>query len=149
MNFLSVINGKREFHRILKILISIFIFIGANHCVLEDICYFLGQVEHSDQFNIDLDSHTHDAEDSNDSHSHGQSHPMFLISLDHGIFLIIKFLGLMLVSSLVFCLSLVFVFEKICFDINKCLSLIDFAQPIYGFDQNLVVLSLRAPPSLS
>ncbi len=155
LSFLQSVKGKRSFIFLFKILVSSFIFIGSNHCVFEEAYSLLLSITTNENI-AHLPNHVganhphkHPESSSNESHSHGQSDPMFLLGLSQGIFFILKSIGLILISSLLFSLSFSFIFKKICLELNPSKI---FEWDFYKFHSFLQVHSIvspRAPPAFS
>lgn len=156
LSFLQKVKRKRDYKFIFKILVSVCIFVGSNHCVFEEaFSLFISfattteKISHLPNHVGANFPHKHQESSSDESHSHGQPHPMFLLGLGQGIFLILKSLGLILISSLLFSINYSFIFKKICLELNSS-KIIDWDfSNFHSFLQVHSIVSPRAPPRFS
>ena len=156
ISFLQRFNSRKEYKYFFKIIVLVCLFVGSNHCLFEEvIALWASFVSTSENIVCHFkevgsnNPHQHQETNSNDSHSHGEPHLVFLFGLGQGIFLFLKKLGLVLISSLILAISYTLVVRKYYFKRNKS-NLFDLFQwDLYSLNQVLSKVSPRAPPILA
>ncbi len=154
--FLRIFKSKKGYQFLFRILVSVSIFIGSNHCVFEEalssfICFATKteKISHLPNHVGSNSPHRHQGSNSEESHSHGQPHPMFLLGLGQAIFLVLRFLGLVLISSMLLTFNFSFLFKKIYLELNPSrIFEWDFSK-FHSSIQVHSIVSPRAPPSFS